>query len=132
MENDGTKDDDESEIFSVGGPLTVVGGCNPEAVIFEEETGRADLISETETALDSTGLPFCWFSNFSTTINILSGFYTCQLIHPLSQFSFAHKSAENEDDFAIRLCFSLRFCRRTCQTTSSWQWMRAVCFRQRV
>ena len=57
-EDEGTEVDDESEIISVGGPLSIVGG-ESEGVTFEEAVGRADLISETETALDTAGLPIC-------------------------------------------------------------------------
>ena len=61
--------------------------------------------------------------------NFWLGFHAGQLFHPLSWFSCAHKSAEV--DFAIGLYFSVRFCRRTCQTVISWQWW-TVCFRQRI
>ena len=57
--DDGTKADDESEIISVGGPLSIVCGCESEGVTFEKVVGRAVLISETETALDTAGLPIC-------------------------------------------------------------------------
>ena len=53
-----TEADDESEMISVGGPLSIVGG-ESEGVRFEEAVGRAGLISETETALDTAGLPIC-------------------------------------------------------------------------
>ena len=59
VEDEGTEADDESEIISVGGPLSIVGGCESEGVTFEEAVGRAGLISETETALDTAGLPIC-------------------------------------------------------------------------
>ena len=58
VEDEGTEADDESEIISVGGPLSFVGG-ESEGVTFEEAVGRAGLISETETALDTAGLPIC-------------------------------------------------------------------------
>ena len=58
VEDEGTEADDESEFISVGGPLSIVGG-ESEGVTFEEAVGRADLISETETALDTAGLPIC-------------------------------------------------------------------------
>ena len=51
--------DNESEVISVGGPLSIVGGCESEGVTFEEADGRAGLISETENALDTAGLPIC-------------------------------------------------------------------------
>ena len=54
VDDEGTEADDESEIISVGGPLSIVGGCES-----EEAVGRAGLISETETALDTAGLPIC-------------------------------------------------------------------------
>ena len=44
--------------MSVGGPLSIVGG-ESEGVTFEEAVGRAGLISETETAFDTAGLPMC-------------------------------------------------------------------------
>ena len=59
VDDEGTEADDESEIISVGGPLSIVGGCESEGVIFEEAVGRAGLISETENALDTAGLPIC-------------------------------------------------------------------------
>ena len=59
VEDEGTEADDESEIISVGGPLSIVGGCESQGVTFEEAVGRAGLISETETALDTAGLPYC-------------------------------------------------------------------------
>ena len=59
VEDEGKEADGESEIISVGGPLSIVGGCQSEGVTFEEAVGRADLISETETALDTAGLPIC-------------------------------------------------------------------------
>ena len=59
VDNEGTEADDESEIISVGGPLSIFGGCELEGVIFEEAVGRAGLISETENALDTAGLPIC-------------------------------------------------------------------------
>ena len=59
MENEGTEADDESEIISVGGPLSIVGGCESESVTFEEAAGRAGLISEIEAALDTAGLTIC-------------------------------------------------------------------------
>ena len=43
----------------MGGPPSIVGGCESEGVIFEEAVGRAVLISERETALDTAGLPTC-------------------------------------------------------------------------
>ena len=59
VEDEGTEADDESEIISVGGPVSVVGGCESEGVTFEEAVGRAGLISETKTAFDTAGLPIC-------------------------------------------------------------------------
>ena len=59
VDDEGTEADDESEIISVGGPLSIVGGCETEGVTFEEAVGRAGLISETENALDTAGLPIC-------------------------------------------------------------------------
>ena len=59
LDDEGTEADDESEIISVGGPLSIVGGCESEGVTFEEAAGRAGLISETENALDTAGLPIC-------------------------------------------------------------------------
>ena len=57
LDDEGTEADDESEIISVGGPLSIVGGCESEGVTFEEAVGRAGLISETENALDTAGEP---------------------------------------------------------------------------
>ena len=59
VDDEGTEADDESEIISVGGPLSIVGGCESEGVTFEEAVGRAGLISETDKALDTAGLPNC-------------------------------------------------------------------------
>ena len=59
VEDEGIEADDESKIISVGGPLSIVGGCESESVTFEEAAGRDGLISETETALDTAGLPIC-------------------------------------------------------------------------
>ena len=59
LDDEGTEADDESEIISVGGPLSIVGGCESEGVTFEEAVGRAGLISETENTLDTAGLPIC-------------------------------------------------------------------------
>ena len=59
VDDEGTEADDESEIIYVGGPLSIVGGCESEGVTFEEAVGRAGLISETENALDTAGLPIC-------------------------------------------------------------------------
>ena len=59
VDDEGTEADDESEIISVGGPLSIVGGCETEGVTFEEAVGRAGLISETENTLDTAGLPIC-------------------------------------------------------------------------
>ena len=58
VEDEGTEAADESEIISVSGPLSIVGG-ESEGVTFEEAVGRAGLISETETALDTAGHPIC-------------------------------------------------------------------------
>ena len=57
VDDEGTEADDESEIISVGGPLSIV--CESEGVTFEEAVGRAGLISETDNALDTAGLPTC-------------------------------------------------------------------------
>ena len=56
VEDDGTEADNESEIISVGGPLSIAGG-ESEGVTFEEAVGRAGIISEAETALDTSQLP---------------------------------------------------------------------------
>ena len=83
VQEEGTEADDESEIISVSGPLSVVGGCDSEGVTFEKPVGRTGLISETDTALYTAGLPIWSFSNFSTSKNFLLGFHTGQLFHPL-------------------------------------------------
>ena len=57
VDDEGTEADDESEIISVGGPQSIVGGCESEGVTFAEAVGRAGLVSETENALDTAGLP---------------------------------------------------------------------------
>ena len=57
VDDEGTEADDESEIISVGGPLSIV--CESEGVTFEEAVGRAGLISETDNALDTAGLLIC-------------------------------------------------------------------------
>ena len=57
VEDEGSEADDESEIISAGGPLSIAGGCESEGVAFEEAVGRAGLISETETALNRAGPP---------------------------------------------------------------------------
>ena len=57
VDDEGTEADDESEIISVGGPLSIV--CESEGVTFEEAVGRAGLIPETGNALDTAGLPIC-------------------------------------------------------------------------
>ena len=57
VDDEGTEADDESEIISVGGPLSIV--CESEGVTFEEAVGRAGLISETDNAVDTAGLPIC-------------------------------------------------------------------------
>ena len=59
VDDEGTEADDESEIISVGGPLSIVRGCESEGVTFEEAVGRASLISETKNTLDTAGLPIC-------------------------------------------------------------------------
>ena len=59
VDDEGTEADYESEIISVGGPLSIVGGCESEGVTFEKAVGRAGLVSETENALDTAGLPIC-------------------------------------------------------------------------
>ena len=59
VDNEGTEADDESEIISLGGPLSIVGGCESEGVTFEEAVGRAGLLSETENTLDTAGLLIC-------------------------------------------------------------------------
>ena len=59
VDDKGTETVDELEIISVGGPLSIVGGCESEGVTFEEAVGRAGLNSETDTALDTAALPIC-------------------------------------------------------------------------
>ena len=59
VDYEGTEADDESKIISVGGPLSIVGGFESERVTFEEAGGRVGLISETENALHTAGLPIC-------------------------------------------------------------------------
>ena len=57
VDDEGTEADDESEIISVGGPLSIV--CESVGVAFEEAVRRVGLISETDNALDTAGLPIC-------------------------------------------------------------------------
>ena len=57
VDDESTEADDESEIISVGGPVSLVGGCESEELTFEGAVGRAGLIAETETAFDTAGLP---------------------------------------------------------------------------
>ena len=57
VDDEGTEADDESEVISVGGALSIVGGCESEGVTFEEAVGKAGLISETENTLYTAGLP---------------------------------------------------------------------------
>ena len=59
VEDEGTEADDESEIISVCGPVSLVGGCESRGVTSEDAVRRAGLISEAETALDTAGLPIC-------------------------------------------------------------------------
>ena len=59
VDDEGTEADDESKIISVGGPLSIVGGCGSEGVTFEEAVGRTGFISETDNAPDAAGLPIC-------------------------------------------------------------------------
>ena len=59
VKDESTEAEDESENISVGGPQSSVGGCESEGVTFEEGVGRAGLISETQTALDTAELPIC-------------------------------------------------------------------------
>ena len=59
LEDEGTEADNESEIISVSDSLSFVGGCDSEGLTFEETIGRAGLNSETDTALDTAGLPIC-------------------------------------------------------------------------
>ena len=59
VEDEGTEAEDESEIISVGEPLSIIGGFESQGVNFEEAVGRTGLISGTETALDTAGLPIC-------------------------------------------------------------------------
>ena len=59
VEDEGTEADDESENISVGGPLSIVCGCESEGVTFEEAVGRAGLVSETKTGIDTAGLLIC-------------------------------------------------------------------------
>ena len=59
VNDEGRGTDDESEIISVGAPLSIVGRCESEGVPFEEAVGTASVISETENTLDTAGLPIC-------------------------------------------------------------------------
>ena len=57
VDDECTEADDESEIISVGGPLSIV--CESDGVTFEEAVGRAGHISKMDNALDTAGLPIC-------------------------------------------------------------------------
>ena len=59
VEDEGTEADDDLEIISVGAPLSIVVWCESQGITFEEAVGRAGLISETETALNTAGQPIC-------------------------------------------------------------------------
>ena len=59
VEDKSTEADDESEIISVVGPLSIVGGCESEGVTFEDVVGRVGQTSDTESALDTAGLSIC-------------------------------------------------------------------------
>ena len=54
---EGTEADDDSKIISIGGPFSNVVTCESESVTFEEVLWRPGFIPESETALDSTGVP---------------------------------------------------------------------------
>ena len=84
MEDEGTEADEKSETIFVGGPLSNVDGWESDFITFEEAVWRAGLISETETALDTPGLPVCQLLVFSLNINFLLKFHSGQLFHPLS------------------------------------------------
>ena len=58
VDDEGIEADDESEIISMGGPVSFAVG-ESEGVTFEEAVGRAGLVSETKNMLDTAGLPFC-------------------------------------------------------------------------
>ena len=49
VDDEGTEADDESEIISVRGPVSFVGGCELEGVTFEEASGR-----------DRDCIGYCW------------------------------------------------------------------------
>ena len=59
LKAEGTEVDHESEILSVGGPRSIVDWRESGGLTFEEAVGKAGLISETKTALDTAGLPIC-------------------------------------------------------------------------
>ena len=83
VEDEGTEADDESEIISVGGPLSIFGGCESEGVTVEKTIGRAGLNSEKDC------FRYSWTTNLLVLklLNnhyFLSGFHIGQLFHPLS------------------------------------------------
>ena len=59
VEEEGTEPDEESEIVSSDGHFPNVVGCQTEGVIFEEAIGRARLLSETDTVVDTAAQPVC-------------------------------------------------------------------------
>ena len=57
--DEATEADDESEIISVVGPPSIVGGCESEGVNYEQAVGRSGFNSEAETGIDTAGLLIC-------------------------------------------------------------------------
>ena len=57
-EDEGTEADDETEIISNGGPLSIVGGCESQGVTLKKQCEEL-VSSQRQTALDTAGLPIC-------------------------------------------------------------------------
>ena len=57
VKEESTEAEDLSETVSVGGTLSNRLGCESVGVTFKDAIGRAGLISETDTVLDTTSLP---------------------------------------------------------------------------
>ena len=82
VDDEGTEADDESEIISVGGPLSIV--CESEGVTFEEAVGRLALFQNRTMLLILLGYRFVSFQASQKSINLLLGCHTGQLFDPLS------------------------------------------------
>ena len=82
VDEEGTEADDESEIISVGGPLSIV--CESEGVTFEEAVGGLASFQKRTMLLILLGYRFVSFQASRKSINFLLGCHTGQLFDPLS------------------------------------------------